>query len=236
MRPLPASSSATHRRLGVAHHEFAGPEQLRWPDERLRTWAAARAATEFSYAPYSHFHVGAALLLADGKAFSRATNQENAALPLRRSAPSARRCLGWWAAAPIPPRLVGMAVAGRPATGEFGPAPPCRGRCRQVMPRRGAAPGRAHLAPAAQRARRAVLRFERLADSICRPCTSPPMTCPRGSASGQREDADERPQKNAMRASFAEASLTERHPNGMVEMLRPAQHDVLCGRFPNFPF
>lgn len=39
---------------------------------------AAKKATDDSYAPYSHFHVGAALLLADGSVVIGA-NQENAA-------------------------------------------------------------------------------------------------------------------------------------------------------------
>lgn len=39
-------------------------------------------ATDNAYVPYSHFHVGAALMLADGTVFIGA-NQENAAFPLR---------------------------------------------------------------------------------------------------------------------------------------------------------
>ncbi|OLY92746.1 cytidine deaminase [Cnuella takakiae] len=41
----------------------------------------ARKATNKSYAPYSHFHVGAAALLANGEILSGA-NQENAAYPM----------------------------------------------------------------------------------------------------------------------------------------------------------
>ena len=41
----------------------------------------AKEATQLSYAPYSRFHVGAALLLEDGSVVLGA-NQENAAYPL----------------------------------------------------------------------------------------------------------------------------------------------------------
>lgn len=40
----------------------------------------AREATRTSYVPYSHFHVGAAILMADGSVV-RGSNQENAAYP-----------------------------------------------------------------------------------------------------------------------------------------------------------
>ena len=156
----PAISSATRRQLSLAYHEFAGPEQLS-ADER-RTWEAARAATEFSYAPYSHFHVGAALLLADGSLFQGA-NQENAAYPSGLCA-ERTALFGLAGSRPTPPRLVGMAVAARPAAEAFGPALPC-GACRQVMLeyelRQGAPIWL--LLPSVQGT---VLRFERLADLL----------------------------------------------------------------------
>ncbi|MBC8082411.1 MAG: cytidine deaminase [Hymenobacter sp.] len=93
------------------------------------TWQAARAATDHSYAPYSHFHVGAALLLDDGSIF-RGTNQENAAFPSGLCAE--RTALFGLAAAHPGRRILGMAVAARPATGTFGPIA-CCGACRQVM-------------------------------------------------------------------------------------------------------
>ena len=40
----------------------------------------AKAMTQNSYVPYSHFHVGAALLLSNGKIVG-GSNQENAAFP-----------------------------------------------------------------------------------------------------------------------------------------------------------
>ena len=124
------SPATTRRQLSLAYDELAGPDQLA-PAER-RTWDAARAATAFAYAPYSHFHVGAALLLADGTLF-QGTNQENAAYPSGLCAE--RTALFGLAGSQLaiqPPRIVGMSVAGRPAQGDFSPALPC-GACRQVM-------------------------------------------------------------------------------------------------------
>ena len=46
----------------------------------FRLIEAAKAATETSYAPYSHFHVGAAAQLENGEIVS-GSNQENAATP-----------------------------------------------------------------------------------------------------------------------------------------------------------
>ncbi len=43
--------------------------------------ARARKSTKFSYAPYSHFHVGAAAILENGKIVT-GTNQENASYPV----------------------------------------------------------------------------------------------------------------------------------------------------------
>ncbi len=99
------------------------------PDEQA-TWQAARDATAKAYAPYSGFHVGAALLLADGSVF-RGTNQENAAYPSGLCA-ERTALFGLAASQPEHAPIVGMAVAARPTDGDFGPALPC-GACRQVM-------------------------------------------------------------------------------------------------------
>ncbi|MBX0289949.1 cytidine deaminase [Hymenobacter sp. HSC-4F20] len=95
----------------------------------MATWQAARAATDHAYAPYSHFHVGTALLLDDGTIF-RGTNQENAAFPSGLCAE--RTALFGLAATQPERRIMGMAVAARPAQGGFVPVTSC-GACRQVM-------------------------------------------------------------------------------------------------------
>ncbi|AIZ63802.1 cytidine deaminase [Hymenobacter sp. DG25B] len=93
------------------------------------TWHAARTATNDAYAPYSHFHVGAALLLDDGTLF-QGTNQENAAFPSGLCAE--RTALFGLAASQPQRRIKAMAVAARPATGDFVAVTSC-GACRQVM-------------------------------------------------------------------------------------------------------
>ena len=112
----------------IAYEELDSATDLN-PAENT-TWQAAREATDHAYAPYSGFQVGAALLLADGTVF-RGTNQENAAYPSGLCA-ERTALFGLAAAQPGHAPIVGMAVAARPAKGDFGPALPC-GACRQVM-------------------------------------------------------------------------------------------------------
>lgn len=57
---------------------FSGIEELEAADRLLLE--KARKVTAIAYAPYSHFHVGAALILANGKVIT-GTNQENASFP-----------------------------------------------------------------------------------------------------------------------------------------------------------
>ncbi|WP_400191140.1 cytidine deaminase [Hymenobacter sp. B81] len=93
-----------------------------------RCWQAAQAATAHSYAPYSHFHVGAALLL-DDDSICWNVNQENAAYP---SGLCAERTALFGLANQPERRIRLMAVAARPQNGEFVPVTSC-GACRQVM-------------------------------------------------------------------------------------------------------
>ena len=91
--------------------------------------AAAREAAARAYAPYSQFHVGAALAFADGGVVT-GSNVENASYGLSicaetlaaASAMSAGRRGG----------LVAVAVAGGKRGGAAAPVTPC-GRCRQVL-------------------------------------------------------------------------------------------------------
>lgn len=91
----------------------------------------AKDATFRSYAPYSRFKVGCALLLEDGTILEGA-NQENAAYP---SGLCAERTALFHAGAAYPDKAVTvLAVAARNETDAFTPQPtaPC-GACRQVM-------------------------------------------------------------------------------------------------------
>lgn len=97
--------------------------------------AAARAAARQAYAPYSGFHVGAALLFADG-AVVAAANVENASygLSLCAEANAVVKAMGEGRRG----GLLAVAVAGgkADAAGDvaIGPEPvmPC-GRCRQML-------------------------------------------------------------------------------------------------------
>ena len=122
------------RMARISRQQLIGYEELDCTNDlsaaEQATWQAAREATNHAYAPYSGFHVGAALLLADGTIF-RGTNQENAAFPSGLCA-ERTALFGLAANQPNHAPIVGMAVAARPASGDFGPALPC-GACRQVM-------------------------------------------------------------------------------------------------------
>ena len=126
--PNPTRMARIPRQQLITYEELDAATDLT-PAE-LITWQAARDATTHAYAPYSGFHVGAALLLADGTVF-RGTNQENAAYPSGLCA-ERTALFGLAAAQPGHAPIVGMAVAARPTNGDFGPALPC-GACRQVM-------------------------------------------------------------------------------------------------------
>lgn len=88
-------------------------------------------ATKRSYAPYSNFHVGAAILLKNGKSFI-GCNQENAAFP---AGICAERAAIFAAGAQYPDQpIVMLAITARGKDGELidEPASPC-GTCRQVI-------------------------------------------------------------------------------------------------------
>lgn len=90
----------------------------------------AQNATSTSYAPYSKFHVGAALLLDNGEIIS-GSNQENAAFP---SGTCAERTTIFYASARYPGvKFRKLAIAAY-TNGEFveNPISPC-GACRQAI-------------------------------------------------------------------------------------------------------
>ena len=99
--------------------------------EERRLVDEARGATHRSYAPYSHFHVGAAILLSNGEVVTGA-NQENAAFPVGNCA---ERSACFYAGARHPEaRFVEIAVAARGTDGNevSDPVAPC-GACRQAL-------------------------------------------------------------------------------------------------------
>jgi cytidine deaminase len=109
--------------------EVEGPKQVEGPvevedstlDEML---GAARAILPRAYAPYSGFHVGAALLIEDGS-IRTAVNVENASYPL--SVCAERNAVASMVASGRK-KILAVAVATNAKT----PTPPCGG-CRQVL-------------------------------------------------------------------------------------------------------
>lgn len=100
-------------------------------DVERKVMEEAKKATERSYSPYSHFSVGAAVLLSSGQIVS-GSNQENCAFP---SGLCAERTTIFYANANYPDQAVTMlCIAARGTNGEFTemPVSPC-GACRQVL-------------------------------------------------------------------------------------------------------
>lgn len=92
---------------------------------------SAREATFRSYAPYSRFSVGAAILLDNGQTVTGA-NQENAAFP---SSMCAERTAAYYAHATYPDarfRAIAIAARGTDGLEQKRPIAPC-GACRQAL-------------------------------------------------------------------------------------------------------
>ena len=99
--------------------------------EEQRMVQIAIEGTKRSYTPYSHFHVGASVLLNNGEEFI-GCNQENAAFP---AGLCAERTALFAAGAEYPNEPVKiLAIAARGTDGELTeePVSPC-GTCRQVV-------------------------------------------------------------------------------------------------------
>ena len=104
-------------------------EELSSEDRALVEEAKKACAT--AYAPYSNFHVGAAVALENGVVVC-GSNQENAAYP---SGTCAERCALFYANATYPTVAVrALAIAATDASGAHTSVPvaPC-GACRQVL-------------------------------------------------------------------------------------------------------
>lgn len=114
--------------LKVAYTEVSGLSQLSDDDRQLLS--EAWKACDLAYAPYSNFHVGAALMLDNDKIF-RGNNQENAAYP---SGICAERVAVFSASSQYPGVAVkSIAVVARTEVfNHADPVTPC-GACRQVM-------------------------------------------------------------------------------------------------------
>ena len=118
----------TNKEIKIAFKEYESLDQLEAGERTLAE--AAIEATGQSYAPYSNFNVGAAVLFEDG-VIIKGANQENAAYP---SGLCAERTALFYASSSRPDKaMTGIAIA----AGQNGklcadPATPC-GACRQVM-------------------------------------------------------------------------------------------------------
>lgn len=127
----------TAKEFKVAYTEYNSIDELNAEDRELASEAIA--AMNNAYAPYSHFHVGAAVRMSNGQ-IVRGSNQENAAFP---SGLCAERTAMFAASAKYPDKdMRSIALAG----GVHGrlteqPATPC-GACRQVMAQYQAKAGR----------------------------------------------------------------------------------------------
>lgn len=91
----------------------------------------AQNATALSYSPYSHFSVGAAILLENGKIIKGA-NQENASYPVGICAERATLATAQNLYPGVP--VIAIALAAKDAEGHFvgQPVTPC-GMCRQAI-------------------------------------------------------------------------------------------------------
>ena len=118
----------TSKELKIAYQEFTSISELGQMDRKAAE--AAVEAVSLSYAPYSKFNVGAAVMLEDGTVI-KGSNQENAAYP---SGLCAERTAMFYAGSAYPEkRMVLIAIAaGKDGVLCKEPASPC-GACRQVM-------------------------------------------------------------------------------------------------------
>jgi cytidine deaminase len=116
------------KEVSISYLEYGNISEL--PAEEKDLVEEAVAATSGAYAPYSHFMVGAALLLDDGTVI-RGANVENAAFPSGSCAE--KTALSYMVANYGTRRVMAIAIAAMTEdrmTEE--PVPPC-GNCRQML-------------------------------------------------------------------------------------------------------
>ena len=118
----------TEKEIKISYEEYRCPEEM-LPEDRELVCEAIEAMNG-AYAPYSRYHVGAAVRMSNGQ-IVRGANQENAAFP---SGLCAERTAMFAASARYPDKeMLSIAIAGG-VYGRLGkePCTPC-GACRQVM-------------------------------------------------------------------------------------------------------
>ena len=112
------------KQFTFAYEQYASVAELSAEDRALVE--AAVAATERAYAPYSHFHVGAAARLASGRILT-GSNSESEVFP---AGLCAERSLLFYAQANYADDpIVAIAIASDPSERECYPC----GQCRQVL-------------------------------------------------------------------------------------------------------
>jgi len=116
------------RELSISYLEYQSADELPEADRHLVNEAVSAAAG--AYAPYSHFMVGAAILLDDGTVV-RGANVENAAFPSGSCAE--KTALSYTVANYRDRKATAIAIValadGKPTSD---PVPPC-GNCRQML-------------------------------------------------------------------------------------------------------
>ena len=147
------------KEIDIKYIEYSSLEELLPEDRELASEAIA--AMGGAYAPYSHFHVGAAVRMSNGQ-IVRGANQENAAFP---SGLCAERTAMFAASARYPDKdMLSIAIAGGVHGKLSGnPATPC-GACRQVMAQYQAKSGKPMSVLMVAQGR--ILKFDRVDDIL----------------------------------------------------------------------
>ena len=116
------------QKIITTHYQLCNFEEL--APELQRLIETAKAQTQKSYSPYSHYAVGAAVLMANSQIFA-GSNQENAAYP---SGLCAERTTMFYANAQCPDVAIKAIAIASFTNNDFSdePVAPC-GACRQAL-------------------------------------------------------------------------------------------------------